>query len=70
MVSAPDYELLLGASDRFLKDADFGPAAIEAVMCKVFGQYCDRYKSDGCDAWTWGQHFNEINIYEEAGGER
>ena len=69
MVSAPNYELLLGASDRFLEDADFGPAAIEAVMCKVFGQYCDRDKSDGCDARAWGQYFNEINIYEEAGGE-
>src|ERR1700722_17303231 len=69
MVSAPDYKLLLGASDRFLEDADFGPAAIEAVMCKVFGQYRDRDKSDGCDARAWSQYFNEINIYEEAGGE-
>ena len=69
MVSAPDYALLLGASDHFLEDADFGLDAIEVVMCKVFGQYRDRDKSDGCDARAWGQYFNEINIYEEAGGE-
>jgi hypothetical protein len=69
MVSAPNYALLLGASDHFLEDADFGLDAIVVVMCKVFGQYRDRDKSDGCDARAWGQYFNEINIYEEAGGE-
>jgi hypothetical protein len=69
MVSAADYALLLGASDHFLEDADFGLDAIEVVMCKVFGQYRDRNKSDGCNAQAWGQYFNEINIYEEAGGE-
>ena len=69
MVSAPDYTLLLDASDHFLEDADFGLDAIEVVMCKVFGQYRDHNKSDGCDAQAWGQYFNEINIYEEAGGE-